>query len=356
MAKSLLLTYILWLLGGFLGAHHIYLRRYKQAFIWWCFPGGYFGAGWFRDIWRIPEYVKDVNNDPNYLTMLSEKMREMPKPPIKIVRLLGQLVVGNMFGVLIKMAFPDKEDELGPGIDFDLITLLLSPAGAALGVWVVGNVGREKGGIGWPIAAAYLSSPLYIFYNFGFSVITLTSIVAFHWRSKSWRRQVDQPASFCKRITVLFLCCTLYSSLWTGYVFYNLRFTTTEGDEIRFRDAVGNLIKSPAFQEFSKNVGALYEHCLKHGFSSAWGQLIDSLDPLGERNALKVLELKKSATQSEIRSRYRELSKKWHPDKYLSEEDKEEANARFVEIQAAYEKLSDIKTKRSAINRRHEEE
>ena len=80
---------------------------------------------------------------------------------------------------------------------------------------------------------------------------------------------------------------------------------------------MGNLIKSPAFQgkfkanawtsvillisilldkpeffefitEFSKNVGTLYEHCLKHGFSSAWGQLIDSLDPLGERNALKV--------------------------------------------------------------------
>lgn len=38
-----------------------------------------------------------------------------------------------MFGVLIKMAFPEKDDELGPGIDFDLITLLLSPAGAALG-------------------------------------------------------------------------------------------------------------------------------------------------------------------------------------------------------------------------------
>ena len=36
--------------------------------------------------------------------------------------------------------------------------------------------------------------------------------------------------------------------MWTGYVFFNLRFTTTDGDEIRFRDAVGNLIKSPAFQ------------------------------------------------------------------------------------------------------------
>ena len=44
----------------------------------------------------------------------------------------------------------------------------------------------------------------------------------------------------------------------------------------------------------------------------------------------QVLELKKTATQSEIRSRYRELSKKWHPDKYQSEEDKEEANTRYV--------------------------
>ena len=24
---------------------------------------GYFGAGWFRDLWRIPEYVKDANNE-----------------------------------------------------------------------------------------------------------------------------------------------------------------------------------------------------------------------------------------------------------------------------------------------------
>lgn len=44
----------------------------------------------------------------------------------------------------------------------------------------------------------------------------------------------------------------------------------------------------------------------------------------------QVLELKKTATQSEIRSRYRELSKKWHPDKYQSEEDKEEANTRYL--------------------------
>merc|ERR1719367_2269474 len=130
-------------------------------------------------------------------------MREIPKPPIKIVRLLGQLVVGNMFGVLIKMAFPDKEDELGPGIDLDTIKLFLSPAGAALGVWVVGNIGREKGGIGWPLLAAYLSSPLYIFYNFGFTVVTLSSVVAFHWLASS--------CSIFVKSTLYFLQLWIYS-------------------------------------------------------------------------------------------------------------------------------------------------
>ena len=38
----------------------------------------------FRDLWRLPEYVKDANNEPNYLELLTEKMREMPKPPLKV--------------------------------------------------------------------------------------------------------------------------------------------------------------------------------------------------------------------------------------------------------------------------------
>ena len=56
----------------------------------------------------------------------------------------------------------------------------------------------------------------------------------------------------------------------------------------RFRDAVGNFLKSPAVQEFTKNLYALYEHALEHGFWSTLQQLIDSLDPLGEKNALRV--------------------------------------------------------------------
>ena len=38
--KSLFITYLLWLIGGWIGLHHFYLRRDKQAFLWWSTLGG----------------------------------------------------------------------------------------------------------------------------------------------------------------------------------------------------------------------------------------------------------------------------------------------------------------------------
>ena len=73
-----------------------------------------------------------------------------------------------------------------------------------------------------------------------------------------------------------------------SYIYFNMRITTKDGDTIPFRDAVGNFLKSPAVQEFSRNIKLLWKHCLEHGFYSTINQVIDSLDPLGEKNALKV--------------------------------------------------------------------
>lgn len=46
--------------------------------------GGYFGVGWTRDLWRIPEYVRDANNDVDYMKKLSDKMRTLDKPPFSV--------------------------------------------------------------------------------------------------------------------------------------------------------------------------------------------------------------------------------------------------------------------------------
>ena len=100
---------------------------------------------------------------------------------------------------------------------------------------------------------------------------------------------------------------------------------TKEGDEVRARDAIGNFLNSPAFQEFSQNLKNLMNHMWEFGFWSTFQQLIDSLDPLGEKYALKVLNLTAGVSQDEIRQRYRELAKIWHPDKVKEEDKKEEA-------------------------------
>jgi DnaJ family protein C protein 22 len=52
---------------------------------------GYFGVGWLRDLWRLPEYVKDANSDPAYEKELSKKMKETEIPPWKTARWMGML-------------------------------------------------------------------------------------------------------------------------------------------------------------------------------------------------------------------------------------------------------------------------
>ncbi len=47
--------------------------------------------GWLRDLWRLPEYVKDANSDPAYEKELSKKMKETEIPPWKTARWMGML-------------------------------------------------------------------------------------------------------------------------------------------------------------------------------------------------------------------------------------------------------------------------
>ncbi|KAF9532607.1 DnaJ-domain-containing protein [Crepidotus variabilis] len=64
----------------------------------------------------------------------------------------------------------------------------------------------------------------------------------------------------------------------------------------------------------------------------------------------KILDVHKSATEKEIRTAYKKLSKKFHPDKNKSPD----AEDKFVQIARAYEVLSD-KTKRPIYDRHGEE-
>jgi curved DNA-binding protein CbpA len=54
-----------------------------------------------------------------------------------------------------------------------------------------------------------------------------------------------------------------------------------------------------------------------------------------------VSDVPKGAAPAQIRKAYRKKALEWHPDKHKSDEMKEEAEKKFMEINEAYEVLSD---------------
>ena len=61
--------------------------------------------------------------------------------------------------------------------------------------------------------------------------------------------------------------------------------------------------------------------------------------PVAYKDYYQVLGVPKNATEKEIKSAYRKLARKWHPD--ANPNDKEAAEEKFKEIQEAYEVLGD---------------
>ncbi|XP_033731325.1 dnaJ homolog subfamily C member 22-like, partial [Pecten maximus] len=126
---NIVVAYILWLTGGWFGLHHFYLGRDKHAFIWWATWGGCLGLGWFRDLWRLPEYIYEANNDERYLNELKHRLDVFPRPPFNGVRFAGELVVGYLFGIVLRLVIPEEYTMAGMGW---LLTLVLPPYGAAI--------------------------------------------------------------------------------------------------------------------------------------------------------------------------------------------------------------------------------
>lgn len=107
----------------------MYLRRDRHAFIWWCTLGGYFGIGWISEVLRIPNLVRDANDDPKFIERFVGKLRKHRKPPFSTSRFIGAVMVGYLWGQLIQLAIPTVPFL---GIDWNFLHWLI-PLFAALG-------------------------------------------------------------------------------------------------------------------------------------------------------------------------------------------------------------------------------
>lgn len=77
------------------------------------------------------------------------------------------------------------------------------------------------------------------------------------------------------------------------------------------------------------------------GISSRDFESIKAMFYSSSDNAYKILEITKDATVDQIKSAYRTMAKKYHPDRvmHLGEEHRKGAEEKFRQVQEAYEKL-----------------
>ena len=74
----------------------------------------------------------------------------------------------------------------------------------------------------------------------------------------------------------------------------------------------------------------------QHDFESIMAMFIKSTD-----NSYKILEIEKTATDDEVKKAYRNMAKKYHPDRVVTENEaiRKGAEEKFKEVQKAYESI-----------------
>ncbi|XP_017771710.1 PREDICTED: dnaJ homolog subfamily C member 22 [Nicrophorus vespilloides] len=348
--KSVLIAYVCWLFGGIFGLHLFYLERDAHAFLTWSTFGGY-GIGWLADITKIPKYVRDCNEDKEFIEEFIEKLKRNRKPPFSTSRFTSAIMVGYLWGQLILIAIPQNDFA---GINWSFVHWVV-PLAVGLGVWIVGNIGREKGDPWAAIGVAYLTYLLrwYIFdESVWLTIMVFCSALAFDSFSKDWLRRPKEKRTLIRRVSTVTLCGVLYLSLWGAYFYFNGTITDSNGDEVPIHEALNHFYNSPWWTDLKQSLYDTYVYAQHHGWYEIWKQIIDLSDVQGEQNSYKVLEVSPTASQSEITSQWRKLSREFHPDKVKDPNLQRAAQERFMEIQQAYEILSNIKSKRKRKNKK----
>lgn len=136
---NVFLTYLLWATCGWFGIHHLYLGRVKHAIIWFVTLGGGFGCGWFRDLWRIPYYVRWRNGDKDLQIDHLNRMASGKKASCGLVRIFGMFLMGSLASVVLCGILPNYkkiDDEISAmaKIFYKTCTCILIVIGSSIGM------------------------------------------------------------------------------------------------------------------------------------------------------------------------------------------------------------------------------
>lgn len=169
--------------------------------------------------------------------------------------------------------------------------------------------------------------------------ISLLSSFVFNRYGKGWRRTYAHQRGLLGRLRLLAVLSVVYLSLWGSWFYFNCE-TTKDYEPVKCYDYMVDFFQSPSWQQFLRSLDDLKLYIKIHGLSGLYRDLKEMFGGDSEQDAFAVLDLPGNATKEEITHRYRQLSRQWHPDKQQTELGREQAQAKFIQIQEAYQVLT----------------
>ncbi|TYZ63185.1 hypothetical protein PybrP1_005832 [[Pythium] brassicae (nom. inval.)] len=368
MPKSLAVAYALWLVGSWMGLHHLYLRRPRAAFLH-TVTLNMLGVGWWRDLLLLPRFVAQANNE-----LASVATATAPRPPVAWLVVVLQIALAHFFGSIASSLLPR-------GSPVVAIELLCS-FGVAWGVWFSGVALESR--VAAPLTRVWAvvlatTAPAFVaaagrtdetVYRLAKAVAVLLAVAVF-WHCSSWaasgeRGNGSQQGAESERTekreppderwwrTLLtyyallgaFAAAVGVGALLHGEVTVNVNGRTRT---YAFAEAAENVLRSEdgLFEHFSRLLFSTHADANRSEPRGAysWQRFQDDLDISGRKRYLRVLGLDGSAAQQptpeQIKRAYKRLVLQWHPDKYVGEH-AELARETFFQVQEAFEKLQEM--------------
>ena len=293
-------------------------------------------------------YVSDANNDSEFIELLQTKMRHSKRPGIfsNLHRLVAQVLFGVFYRTLIYSAIPWDSEVINYAAFF-------MPLGTAFGTYMVSNVGRQKSPFFLSVVGAYIGEFLLGVPHLvrdesnGFLAVGVSMIFSTY----GWEFQrTKEHHSFKRRVAILLLVYSVFVGLCCSFIYFNASVETEDGETIKVRDAIDNFLNSPAWQQIKTAFWMLlvdmYNSWRTGGFENAWSKFKDLADIEGEDHAYAKLGLEPGTPFKDVRKRYKELAREWHPDHHQGEDMKHKAQETFIRYKEAYEILEKIHKRR----------
>lgn len=389
--KRVSVAYFLWLVGFWMGLHHLYLGRPRAAFLH-TVTLNVCGLGWWRDLLCIPSFVREANREREFVALKAIEQRFHRKPPVAWLVVWIQMALAHVFGAIASALIPRGSPEF--------VFEALFATGAAWGIWFTGTALDEQVASSLKrvavVVVVVIMTGYYVYaldgdvaeqsYRSVKGMAVLLGVVVF-WYNRSWSYLLsddDQDGSstpaeanqdimksdaavskrpgWWRSLAVYYALLGAYTGALGAAVFFHGEITIVVDGQARTHslpEAVENVLRSEElFKHFYDlfadilRAEAQYEQQKKekkeksrYKFEHKWRRFQSKIDISGRKRYLKVLGLseteQQSPSQMEIKSAYKRLALQWHPDKYAGD-DAVHAQKMFYKIQEAYEKLQKL--------------